>query len=40
MNPFEPAADAVVMDTGDRTVDETLSIVVALVHERLPELFR
>jgi cytidylate kinase len=40
VNPFEPADDAVVLDTGDRTVDETLAIAVALVHERLPELFR
>jgi CMP/dCMP kinase len=40
VNPFEPAADAVVLDTGDRTVEETLAFAIALVHERMPELVR
>ncbi len=39
VNPFEPAPDAVVLDTSDRTVDDTLEVAVALVRERLPELF-
>ena len=39
VNPFEPAADAVVLDTSDRTVDDTLRDAIAIVRDRLPELF-
>ena len=40
VNPFEPAPDAIVLDTSDRTVDDTLEVAVAIVRERMPELFR
>jgi cytidylate kinase len=40
VNPFEPATDAIVLDTGDRTVDSTLEVAMAIVRERMPELFR
>jgi CMP/dCMP kinase len=40
VNPFEPAPDAVVLDTSDRTVDDTLDVAIALIRERMPELFR
>ena len=39
VNPFEPAPDAVVLDTGDRTVEDTLALALSLVRERIPELF-
>lgn len=39
VNPFEPAADAIVLDTSDRTVDDTLRDAIAIVHDRMPELF-
>lgn len=38
VNPFEPAPDAVVVDTSDRTVDDTLEIAIAIVREQMPEL--
>ena len=38
VNPFEPAADAIVLDTSDRTVDDTLRDAIALVRDRMPEL--
>ncbi|MGZ5301228.1 MAG: (d)CMP kinase [Actinomycetota bacterium] len=40
VNPFEPAPDAIVLDTSQRTVDDTLEVAVATVRERMPELFR
>jgi CMP/dCMP kinase len=40
VNPFEPAPDAIVLDTSDRTVDDTLGVAIATVRERMPELFR
>lgn len=40
VNPFEPAPDAIVLDTSDRTVDDTLRRAVAIVRERVPELCR
>jgi cytidylate kinase len=39
VNPFEPATDAITLDTSDRTVDDTLEVAVAIVRERMPELF-
>jgi cytidylate kinase len=39
VNPFEPAPDAFVLDTSDRTVDDTLDVAVTIVRERLPEQF-
>lgn len=39
VNPFEPAPDAVVLDTSDRTVDDTLDVAIAIIRERMPELF-
>jgi cytidylate kinase len=39
VNPFEPAPDAIVLDTSDRTVDDTLEFAMALVRDRMPELF-
>jgi cytidylate kinase len=39
VNPFEPAPDAIVLDTSDRTVDDTLEVAVAIVRDRMPELF-
>jgi cytidylate kinase len=40
VNPFEPAPGAIILDTGDRTVEETLAVAVALVRERMPDLPR
>ena len=40
MNPLEPAADAIVLDTSDRTVDDTLRAAIAVVRDRMPELAR
>jgi cytidylate kinase len=40
VNPFEPASDAIVLDTSDRTVEDTLEVAIAIVRERMPELFR
>ena len=39
VNPFEPAPDAVVLDTSERTVGDTLDVAIEIVHDRLPELF-
>ena len=39
VNPFEPAADAIVLDTSDRTVDDTLREAIGHDGDRLPELF-
>jgi CMP/dCMP kinase len=39
VNPFEPAPDAVALDTSERTVDDTLEVAMAIVRERMPELF-
>jgi cytidylate kinase len=39
VNPFEPAADAIVLDTSDRTVDDTLRDAIAIVRDRMPGLF-
>jgi cytidylate kinase len=39
VNPFEPAADAIVLDTSDRTIDDTLRAAIAIVRDRIPELF-
>jgi cytidylate kinase len=39
VNPFEPAPDAIVLDTSDRTVDDTLEVTIAFVRDRMPELF-
>jgi CMP/dCMP kinase len=38
VNPFEPAADAIVIDTSDRTVEDTLADAIAIVRQRMPEL--
>jgi len=38
VNPFVPAADAVVIDTNDLDVDGTLRAALAVVAERAPEL--
>ena len=38
VNPFEPADGAIILDTGDRTVEETLRIAIVLVRERIPDL--
>ena len=38
VNPFEPAADAIVLDTSDRNIDDTLRDAIAIVHDRMPEL--
>jgi cytidylate kinase len=38
VNPFEPASDAIVLDTSDRTVDDTLRDAIAVVRDRMPEL--
>jgi cytidylate kinase len=37
VNPFEPAPGAIVVDTSDRAVEETLDHALAIVRERLPE---
>lgn len=37
VNPFEPAAGAEVLDTGKRTVNETLEAALAIVRARLTE---
>ena len=39
VNPFEPAPEAIVLDTSERTVDDTLDVAIEIVRERLPELF-
>jgi cytidylate kinase len=38
VNPFVPAADAVVIDTNELDVDGTLRAALAIVAERAPEL--
>jgi len=38
VNPFVPAADAVVIDTNELDVDGTLRAALAVVAERAPEL--
>ena len=40
VNPFEPAQGAEVLDTGRRTVSETLEAALVIVHARLPEPVR
>jgi cytidylate kinase len=40
VNPFEPAPGADVLDTGRRTVSETLEAALAIVRTRLPEVAR
>jgi len=37
--PFEPAPGAIVLDTSDLTVEQTLQLAVAAIGERLPEAF-
>lgn len=37
VNPFEPAPGAQVLDTGERSVSETLETALAIVRARLPE---
>jgi len=39
VNPFEPAPGAIVLDTSDLTVEQTLQLAVAAIGERLPEAF-
>ena len=39
VNPFEPAVDAIVLDTTDRTVEDTLRAAIAIVRDRMPELW-
>ena len=39
VNPFEPAPDAIVLDTSERTVGDTLGVAIEIVRDRLPELF-
>jgi CMP/dCMP kinase len=39
VNPFEPAQDAIVLDTSERTVDDTLEVAISIVRERMPEQF-
>jgi cytidylate kinase len=39
VNPFEPALDAIVLDTSDWTVGDTLDMAIEIVRDRLPELF-
>jgi cytidylate kinase len=38
VNRFEPAPGAIVLDTSDRTIGETLEEALAIVRERLPEV--
>jgi cytidylate kinase len=38
VNPFEPAPGAIILDTGGRTVQETLRTAIALVREHVPDL--
>jgi CMP/dCMP kinase len=38
VHPFEPAADAIVLDTSDRSVDDTLQDAIGMVLDRMPEL--
>ncbi len=37
VNPFEPAPGAVVIDTGGRTVTETLEVALGVIRRELPE---
>jgi cytidylate kinase len=39
VNPFEPAPDAIVLDTSARTVGDTLDVAIEIVRDRMPELF-
>ncbi len=39
VNPFEPAPDAFVLDTSERSVGDTLDVAIEIVRDRLPELF-
>lgn len=39
VNPFEPAPGAIVLDTSDLTVEQTLQLAMAAIGERLPEAF-
>ena len=38
VNPFEPAPDAIVLDTSERTVGDTLDVAIEIVRDRMPEL--
>jgi cytidylate kinase len=39
VNPFEPAPDAIVLDTSEWTVGDTLDVAIEIVRDRMPELF-
>ena len=38
VNPFEPAVGAIILDTSDRTVEETMRLAIALAREGIPGL--
>ena len=40
VNPFEPAPGAEILDTGEKTVSETLEAALVIVHARMPETAR
>lgn len=39
VNPFEPAPGAIIVDTSDRTVNDTLRIALEIVRAQMPEAF-
>ncbi len=39
VNPFEPASGAIIVDTSERTVEDTLRIALELVRAQMPESF-
>ena len=39
VNPFEPAPGAIIVDTSERTVEDTLRIALELVRAQMPEAF-
>jgi cytidylate kinase len=39
VNPFEPAPGAIILDTSERTVEDTLQIALELVRAQMPEAF-
>jgi cytidylate kinase len=39
VNPFEPAPGAVIVDTSELSVEDTLRIALEIVHEQMPEAF-
>ncbi len=39
VNPFEPAPGAIIVDTSDRTVEDTLRAALEIVREQMPEVF-